>query len=315
MKVATSLADVDVSHSSVVSIGNFDGLHLGHREILKSVVTRARELGLQSVAMTFSPHPIRFLAPDRAPRLITTLEQKIKLIESMGVDLLFIARFDEPFSKLSPEDFVQRYLLEGLGARSVCVGGNFNFGYQQRGTLQTLRQFTSHFEIIEVPPVRVRGSIVSSSSIRQLIADGYVSRACRMLRRWVEIEGSIVSGAGRGRTMKVPTLNLQPENELVPKNGVYVTRVSLDGGPSMNAVTNIGIRPTFNETGVTIETFVLSDSVPENVTKARLSFLHRLRDERKFDSADALRQQIGLDSHRALTLFRRLSRHEQIGSN
>src|SRR5438876_1913725 len=162
MKIATSLADAEVSHPSVVSIGNFDGLHLGHREILKSVVRRARELGLLSVAMTFSPHPIRFLAPERAPRLISTLDQKIRLIEGLGVDVLFIAQFDEGFSRLSPEEFVQRYLIERLRARSICVGGNFNFGYRQRGTIQTLRQFKSYFEIIEIPPVRIRGTVESS---------------------------------------------------------------------------------------------------------------------------------------------------------
>src|SRR5262245_3360730 len=135
MKVVTSLADADVSHPSVVSIGNFDGLHLGHRAILKSVVTRAQELDLRSFALTFSPHPIRFLAPDRSPRLISTLDQKIELIERVGIDVVFIARFDQTFSRLSPEDFVQRYLIQGLQARSVCLGGNFNFGYQQSGTI------------------------------------------------------------------------------------------------------------------------------------------------------------------------------------
>src|ERR1051325_10376069 len=172
MKVATSLADADISHSSVISIGNFDGLHLGHRAILKTVVQRARELGVQSVAMTFSPHPIRFLAPERAPRLISTLDQKIRLIEGLGIDVLFIAQFDEPFSRLSPEEFVQRYLIEGLQARSICVGGNFNFGYRQRGTIQTLRQFESYFEIIEIPPVRIRGTVASSSRVRELLAAG-----------------------------------------------------------------------------------------------------------------------------------------------
>src|SRR5262249_13716695 len=128
--------------------------------------------------------PIHFLAPDRAPRLISTLEQKVKLIAGTGVDVLFIVRFDEAFARLLPEEFVHRYLVDGLRSRSVCVGGNFNFGYQQRGTIQTLRQFTSDFEIVEVPAVRVRGTIVSSSRIRQLIAEGNVSRACRMLGRW-----------------------------------------------------------------------------------------------------------------------------------
>ena len=307
MKIATSLADAEVSHPSVVSIGNFDGLHLGHREILKSVVQRARELGLQSVAMTFSPHPIRFLAPDRAPRLISTLEQKIRLLENAGIDVLFLAHFDLAFSRLSPEEFIQLFLIDGLKARSVCVGGNFNFGYRQRGTIQTLRQFETKFEIVEVPPVRVRGPIVSSSRIRELVAAGGVSRACRLLGRWIEIEGKLVAGAGRGRAMKVPTLNLQPDNELIPKMGVYVTRISLDERPFMDAVTNVGIRPTFGETDLTIETFVLNDSVPDDATQARLDFLHRLRDEKKFGSPDDLRGQIAQDVRRAQKFFRMMN--------
>ena len=306
MKVATSLADADVSRPSVVSIGNFDGLHLGHREILKTVVQQSRELGVQSVAMTFSPHPIQFLAPDRAPRLISTAEQKIEMMKGTGIDLLFIAQFDHAFSRMSPEHFVRQYLIEGLQARAVCIGGNFNFGYRQRGTIQTLREFQPHFDVIEVPPVRVRGTIVSSSRIRELVAVGEVSGACRLLGRWIQLEGAIVSGAGRGRTMRVPTLNLETRNELIPRVGVYVTQMSLDGGPFMNAVTNVGYRPTFNETSLTIETFVLDESVPEDATKARLEFVYHLRDERKFDSPDALRAQIAVDVARAKKFFRQL---------
>jgi len=307
MNVATSLADADSMHSSVVSIGNFDGLHLGHRRILKTVIERAQALGVQSAAMTFWPHPIHFLAPGRAPRLISTLDQKIELMRGTGIDLLFIAQFDQAFSRLSPEHFVREYLIDGLKARSVCVGANFNFGYRQRGTVETLRGFQSQFDVIEVPPVRVRGTIVSSSRIRELTAAGEVSAACRLLGRWIEIEGKIVSGAGRGRTMQVPTLNLQAENELIPKVGVYVTRVSLDGGAFMNAVTNVGFRPTFNEEGLTIETFVLDSVVAENATKARVAFLYRLRDEKKFDSPDELRKQIGVDVNRAQRFFRMLN--------
>ena len=306
MKVATSLADANVSRPSVVSIGNFDGLHLGHREILKTVLQQSRELGVQSVAMTFSPHPIQFLAPDRAPRLISTAEQKIEMMKGTGIDLLFIAQFDHAFSRMSPEHFVRQYLIEGLQARAVCIGGNFNFGYRQRGTIQTLREFQTDFDVIEVPPVRVRGTIVSSSRIRELVAVGEVSGACRLLGRWIQLEGAIVSGAGRGRTMRVPTLNLETQNELIPRVGVYVTQMSLDGGPFMNAVTNVGYRPTFNETSLTIETFVLDESVPEDATKARLEFVYHLRDERKFDSPDALRAQITVDVARAKKFFRQL---------
>jgi riboflavin kinase / FMN adenylyltransferase len=306
MKVATSLAQADVSHPSVVSIGNFDGLHLGHREILKTVVQRARQHGLQSVVMTFSPHPIQFLAPDRAPRLISTLEQKIELIRSTGIDILYIAQFDHAFSRLSPEHFIREYLIGGLKARYVCVGGNFNFGYRQRGTVQTLQDFKTHFELIEVRPVRVRGTIVSSSRIRELVDAGEVSGACRLLGRWIRIEGKIVSGEGRGRTMKVPTLNLEARNELIPRVGVYVTRISIDDGAFMNAVTNVGYRPTFGENQLTIETFVLNEAVPEDAANARLEFLYRLRDERKFPSSDELRAQIAVDVHRAQKFFRLL---------
>jgi riboflavin kinase/FMN adenylyltransferase len=304
MKVVTSLADADVSQRpSVVSIGNFDGLHLGHREILRTVVKQARGLSLQSVAMTFSPHPIRFLAPDRAPRMISTLDQKIRLIHDTGIDVLFIATFDLPFSRLSPEEFVEQYLIHGLQARWVCVGGNFNFGYKQRGNIETLRQFKSRLEIIEVPPVRVRGAIVSSSRIRHLVQQGLVSRACRLLGRWINIEGKIVSGAGRGRTMKVPTVNVEPDHELIPGRGVYISRIALDGGRAMDAVTNVGVRPTFDESSLTIETFVLHDTVPEGAARARLEFLHRLRDEKRFDSPDDLRAQIGVDVRRAERFF------------
>ncbi len=307
MKVATSLADADVSHPSVVSIGNFDGLHLGHRAILQTVVSRARELRVRAAAMTFSPHPIRFLSPDRPLRLISTLEQKIRLIQDAGIDLLFIAQFDEPFSRLAPEEFVRRYLIDGLKTRAVCVGGNFNFGYKGRGTVETLRQFQSNFEVIEVPPVRVRGTVVSSSRIRELVATGDVSKACRLLGRWIEIEGKIVSGAGRGRTMKVPTLNLHSENELIPQKGVYITRIALDGGAFMDAVTNIGKRPTFDEKSLTVETFVLNEAISDEPLTARLAFLHRLRDEQKFDSPDALRRQIAIDVRQAEKFFRAIS--------
>ena len=306
MKVATSLSDADISHPTIVSIGNFDGLHLGHLEILKMVLKRSKELGLQSLAMTFSPHPIRVLAPHRPLRLISTLEQKLRLIEKAGIDMVFVAQFDQAFSRLSPEEFIQKYLIQTFKAHSVCVGGNFNFGYRGSGTISTLREFRRHFEIIEVPPVRVRGTLVSSSAIRQLVSDGAVSRACRLLGRWIEVEGRIVAGAGRGRTMRVPTLNLEPENELIPKIGVYVSRISLDGSPFMDAVTNIGVRPTFNESNLTIETFLLN-AAPPAAGRARLQLLHWLRDEMKFPSPEALREQIVLDVTRAQRFFRILA--------
>jgi riboflavin kinase / FMN adenylyltransferase len=307
MRVVTSIVDAAPVVPSVVSIGNFDGLHRGHRAILETVVRRARELNCRSVAMTFSPHPIRFLAPYKAPRLISTLHQKIRLIESTGIDLLFVMNFDETFSRLSPESFIGQYLIRGLGARSVCVGSNFNFGYRGGGSVQTLRDLGGTIEVIEVPPVEVRGGIVSSTRVRELIAEGRISRVCRLLGRWPELEGPIVSGAGRGRTVTVPTLNLRADNELLPAKGVYITKISLDGGPFLNAMTNVGIRPTFSESAITVETFVLNDPVPQSVVSARVRFIKRLRDEQRFETPEALRRQIATDIARTQRFLRRLS--------
>jgi riboflavin kinase/FMN adenylyltransferase len=166
-------------------------------------------------------------------------------------------------------------------------------------------------EVIEVPPVRVRGTIAASSLVRQLILQGAVSRACRLLGRWFEMEGAIVPGAGRGRSMTVPTLNLRAENEMIPQQGVYITRISLDGKPFANSITNVGIRPTFGESALTIETFVLNEAVSSPSKWARLHFFHRLRDEIKFDSPEILRRQIQSDINRAERFFRLIRTHEQ----
>ncbi len=314
MRVITSLTDAVPAERSVVSIGNFDGLHRGHRAILDTVVSRAQELQCRSVAMTFSPHPIRFLAPYKAPLLISTLHQKIRLIEQTGVDLLFVMNFDESFSRLSPDSFIDQYLIRGLAARMVCVGSNFNFGYRGGGSVQTLRDHGG-LDVIEVPPVEVRGIPVSSTRVRDLIATGAVSKVCRLLGRWPELEGTIVSGAGRGRNVTVPTLNLQPENELLPARGVYITRISLDGGPFLHSVTNIGVRPTFAGSTITVETFVLNDPVPDCVVSARLRCIKRLRDEMKFESPEALRRQITADVCNTQRFLRRLSTFANVGSH
>jgi riboflavin kinase/FMN adenylyltransferase len=311
MKVVSDLSDAALNQPCVLSIGNFDGLHLGHQAILRKVVDRARSLRIRPAVLTFAPHPVRVLAPDVAPKLISTLPQKIRLLESAGIELLFIAKFDMAFAALSPDAFVQHYLVEGLRAKALCVGSNFTFGHRQAGTMATLREWRDEFELLEVSSVFTRSTLVSSTGIRKLIGDGKVSRACRLLGRWFEIEGRIVSGEGRGRNVTVPTLNLEPENEILPRQGVYITRAGMDGGPYVDSLTNIGTRPTFGIGAQTIETFVLHDPVPDNVTNARLQFLHRIRDEKQFNSPELLREQIGRDVRTAMKFFRRL----QAGSN
>jgi riboflavin kinase/FMN adenylyltransferase len=274
------------------------------------VVRKARDLALPAVAMTFEPHPIQVLYPEKAPKRISTPERKIEQIEKCGIDMLFTVRFDRDFARISAEDFVRHYLIEGLHVRAICVGSNFNFGHRQEGTVKTLREWSDYFEVVEVPPVVFRTFPASSTQVRKSVMDGEVSRASRLLGRWYEIEGQIVSGAGRGRNVTVPTLNLDPANELLPAFGVYVTRIALDGGDFLDAVSNIGVRPTFGENVPTIETFVLRNPVPPART-ARLQFLYRIREEKRFDSPELLARQIGLDVQAALKFFRRLANLEE----
>ncbi|HET9942024.1 MAG TPA: bifunctional riboflavin kinase/FAD synthetase [Terriglobia bacterium] len=306
MKVVSQLSDAATHGPCVLTIGNFDGLHLGHQRILSTVVERARKLRMTPAVLTFDPHPVRVLAPAQAPRLINTLDQKLRLIEGMGIELVFIAAFNPRFAALSPDEFVQEYLVDGLGAKLLCVGSNFIFGHRQAGTLESLQRWRHAFELLEIEPVVARGIVVSSTQIRQRIQEGRVSRACRMLGRWFEIEGRIAPGEGRGRQVTVPTLNLEPDNELVPRTGVYITRTAMDSGDFIDSITNVGTRPTFNGSSQSIETFVLGGAVPATVARTRLQFLKRVRDERRFDSPELLREQIGRDVQAARRFFRML---------
>lgn len=306
MKVVSDLSDPALGIGCALSIGNFDGLHLGHRAILNKVRERAEHLKLPPAVLTFDPHPVRVLAPERAPKLLTTLAQKLRLMEAAGMQLVLVTPFTAQVAALRPEDFIRRYLIDTLHAKSLCVGSNFTFGNRQTGTIATLQEWRNEFECIEVPAVATRGLRVSSTTIRQRVQDGKVSQAGRMLGRWYEIEGRIVSGAGRGKSVTVPTLNLEPQNELVPPRGVYVTRTSMDTGGFVDSITNIGTRPTFDDGSTSIETFVLRDPVPTTVSTARVQFLRRLRDEQKFDSPELLRQQIGRDVRATERFFRML---------
>jgi riboflavin kinase/FMN adenylyltransferase len=306
MKVVSDLSDAALNESCVLSIGNFDGLHLGHQSILRRVVERARQLRVRPAVLTFAPHPVSVLAPNVAPKLISTLPQKVRLLESTGIELLFVARFDMAFAALTPDTFIEKYLVNGLRAKALCVGANFTFGHKQGGSIATLKKHHHNFELMEAPAVAVRGTVVSSTAIRQRVQDGNVSQACRLLGRWFELEGRIVSGAGRGRNVTVPTLNLEAENELIPKQGVYVTRTEIEAGNYVDSITNIGTRPTFGGGAQTIETFVLRGQVPSDVATSRLQFIRRVRDERQFDSPELLKEQIGRDVKSATTFFRRL---------
>ena len=292
-----------------MTIGNFDGVHRGHREIMQRVRAIAREHGWKAAVLTFDPHPSKLVSPDRAPRLLTTPEERARLILEQGIDEVLILPFTLEIARLNPEEFIHRILVNKLKARAVLVGDNFRFGNRAAGDARTMQERGSEYgfttEIVKA--VTLRGRVISSSEIRRLIESGNVSLACRLLGRPYSLQGRVVPGEGRGSKQTVPTLNLETQAEVLPKTGVYVTRTrDRAGARSWSSITNVGYRPTFNGHGLTIETFLLSSlegATPEEIS---VEFLRWLREERKFENAEALKNQIGRDVGRALAYFRRL---------
>lgn len=257
--------------------------------------------------MTFDPHPAVVVAPERAPRLLTTLDQRARLIAEEGIEEILIVPFHPEFSRLTPHRFVQEVLVQTLLVRAVEVGANFRFGYQHSGDIQTLVQLGHEFGFLTgvVPEVVVRGIGVSSSRIRSLLEAGAVSLAARLLEREYSVEGRIIAGRRVGSTKTVPTLNLEPPGVILPADGVYITRTfDLDADRRWPSVTNIGYRPTFGEHERSVETHLLAPLAGEDPRRIRLEFLLRLREERKFPDAASLRAQILRDVARARRYFR-----------
>lgn len=290
--------------SAVVTIGNFDGVHLGHQRILGTVLERARQSGALGAVLTFYPHPARILRPAEAPALLETLEQRLAAIDTTGIDAALVMKFDAELAKVSAEDFVRRFLLDALRAQRVLVGSNFRFGHRGAGDVKMLGELGQRwgFEVEIVPPVVADGVVVSSTAIRAAIRDGRVEDAKRMLGRAYALEGEIRTGTGQGRKLVVPTLNLGTEQEVLPKNGVYATEAVVEGA-TYPAATNVGIRPTFDGVRVTIESHLLD--FRETLTSGRLELLFhkRLRDERKFSGPAELREQVLKDIETAKEFF------------
>ncbi len=296
---------------SALTIGNFDGVHAGHRLILRRVRELALRRGWKASALTFHPHPTRIVAPDRSPRLMTTPEQRCGLMEREGIQQVLILPFTRELAQLEPEQFVRGVLVEALGAKAVLVGQNFRFGHKHAGDTAMLLQLGARlgFEVEVIPAVTMRGSVVSSSVIRGLVETGDVSRAGRMLERPYALEGEVVRGHGVGSKQTVPTLNLSTPAEVLPAPGVYITRTSDFEGRRWDSVTNIGNRPTFGGTELSIETFLLTPLEGQTPRRIAVQFLRRLRDERKFASAEQLKAQILRDVRRAQAYFRRVPCH------
>jgi len=289
---------------TAVSVGTFDGLHVGHQKILQSVRERARAAGHRAAAVTFDPHPMRVLQPDRAPLMIQTLSQRLAGFEQMGLDAALVLRFDRALSLVSPEEFIERILVGGMRAGAILVGANFRFGHRGAGDVRLLGELGKRdgFDVEIIPPVEVGGQIVSSTAIRGAVAGGNVAGAIPLLGRAFSLTGEIRAGAGRGRTILFPTLNLAPEQELLPKHGVYATESAV-GGKLYSSVTNVGTRPTFNGSGVTVESHLFGFN--ENLTSGPMEvrFLAKNRDEQKFSGPDALRAQIARDIEAAREYF------------
>jgi len=296
---------------SAVSIGNFDGVHAGHRQLLDRVKVMAAELGVKPSAVTFHPHPTTVVAPARAPKLLTTPEERAALMASQGIEQVLILPFDRSVATLTPVAFAEHVLRETLGARAVVVGDNFRFGHRQSGNTETLRELGQQFgfEVDVVLPVLRRGLMVSSSEIRRLISEGEVSKAMRLLERPYALSGPVVKGEGRGSKQTVPTLNLATSAEVLPADGVYITRTrGLREDRWHDSITNIGFRPTFDGQHRTIETFLLEPLSGEPPAAITVEFLRRVRPERKFESAEDLKAQILRDVGRAKAYHRRTAR-------
>jgi riboflavin kinase/FMN adenylyltransferase len=296
---------------SVVTIGNFDGLHRGHRWIMQRVVSLAREHACIPTVLTFDPHPAQVLAPERAPKLLMTVDQRIRAMESEGIEAVLLIPFSLEFAALTPEQFADQTLAQTLKARIVLVGDDFRFGCRQIGNIDTLRELGASygFSVEPVSPITGSGERVSSTKIRALVASGQVSRACRLLGAPFVLEGKVVRGQGIGSKQTVPTLNIAPESEVLPAVGVYVTRTQdLHSGKEWQSITNVGYRPTFDGEGLTIETFLLEPLGEAAPSRLSLRFLRFVREERRFDSPDALKTQIFRDVGVANRLHRRLAR-------
>jgi riboflavin kinase/FMN adenylyltransferase len=289
---------------TAVSVGTFDGLHVGHQKILQSVRKRAVANGHRAAVITFDPHPMRVLHPDRAPLMIQTISQRLAGFEQIGLDAALVLRFDHALSLVSPEEFIERILVGGMGASAILVGANFRFGHRGAGDVRLLGEFGKRdgFDVEIVPPVEVGGQIVSSTAIRGAIANGNVAAAIPLLGRAFSLTGEIRAGAGRGRTILFPTLNLAPEQELLPKLGVYATESAV-GGKLYSSVTNVGTRPTFNGEGVTVESHLFGFGGNVAVGPMEVRFHSRIRDEQKFSGADELRAQITRDIEAARKFF------------
>ena len=312
MRLFHGTDNADIQRPTVLTLGVFDGLHLGHQLIIRTVVERAKETRAVPTVITFDPHPRAVLHPESAPPLLQTLDQKVEGFGVLGIEQTIVIRFDVDFSQIRAEDFLGDVVKERLHAKEVYLGCGFAFGHDREGNIELLRRSSQRlgFFADEVPEVRVHNQRVSSSKVRKLLAEGRVNLARRLLGRPYGVEGLVERGSERGRILGFPTANLHPKNRVIPRHGVYVTGALIEG-QWHRSVTNVGVRPTFDSTGEpSVETFVIDWEGNLYGDVVRVRFLHRLRDEKKFGSVDELKAQIEKDVSRARSYFERTPARE-----
>jgi riboflavin kinase/FMN adenylyltransferase len=305
MKIFHGTENANIMRPTVLTLGVFDGLHLGHQRIMATVVERARAVGAVATAITFDPHPRAVLHPASAPPLLQTLDQRLANLEVLGIEQAIVVRFNREFADQEASDFLHDIVKERLHAKEVYLGKGFAFGKNRGGNIELLREMGKNLGFIadEVDEVQMRGIRISSSGIRKLLAEGKINLARRMLGRPYGVEGVIIRGNRRGHTIGFPTANLKPHNRVIPRFGVYATATLIDGA-WRKSITNIGVRPTFESTTEpSIETYVFDFDGDLYGDVLRVRFLYRIRDERKFVGIDELKAQIEKDSARARNYF------------
>jgi len=307
MRLFHGTDNAEIHRPTVLTLGVFDGLHLGHQLIMKTVVERARAVGAVPTVNTFDPHPRAVLHPESAPPLLQTFDQKIEAFGVLGIEQTIVLRFTQEFASVRAHQFLRDVVMERLHAKEVYLGKGFAFGHDREGNIELLRRMGGELGFVagEVPEVKLRGRRVSSSKIRELLTQGHVNLARRMLGRPYGVEARVEHGSERGHKLGFPTANLRPHNRVIPRNGVYVTSTLIEG-QWRRSVTNVGLRPTFGDvTEPSVETFVMNWDGDLYGDVVRVRFLYRLRDERKFSSIEELKTQIARDVARANSYFER----------
>jgi riboflavin kinase/FMN adenylyltransferase len=306
MTIIYNLEELDKPLTNpVLTIGNFDGVHRGHLALFDKVKERARNIDGQSALMTFEPHPLKVMMPENSPPLITPTHQKLKLIEDAGVDVVFCITFNKEFAAISAQEFIHTLLVDKIGIKELVVGYDYAFGYRRQGNIALLREMGNRlgFEVHVVEPVRLNHTLVSSTSIRELVQEGNLSEAKELLGRDYQICGKVVKGKNRGaRLLGFPTANLELVDELIPKRGVYAVRVTADDR-TYNGLTNIGYNPTFGEGSFSVETHLLDFSGDLFGKTMKVNFIARIRDEKTFRTPKDLGDQIARDVRKATELL------------